>query len=362
MSKLQNDLEKIDLSDCGNLKATVQKLVGSEAVEDFLRRLADRSKFTEFSTKHHGFSQATVSDAVDIFIETGDLQECENFILSNYDSSDALHDLVQDTMNSVGYTNLIASVSNRAAKRFPESAQRLENMIVDIVLDQLINMIKEKDKSRPLDLLRNVFVTVAYLPMLKNHGQEIPCTSAITSEQDCISIIPNDIFKSFLQAANVDKENWIDAVESHINMRLDSNDSPLKDMWQKARWTVQGKPVVDVARLVEAVDACRYGFTPLVAFSIDAYKFGPDPRLEKRIFSHGGGVIGLHDFRYGSGAPLRFEGTVEIIACPQDFIQPEKKMYGLSESHGFTNISYLSKIRRRTESMMIVLHCQLHRC
>lgn len=343
MSKFNQVFENSDLSNCSGLRQTIIKLLDTEVVQQYLNRLADRSKFKAFEAKGQDFGFDLIEDAVDLFMDTCDPKQCENFIREHYDASENLHDFVRDVITSAGFSDLISSVHQRVARRFPEAVRSLDNLVTDIVLDRLIDLVEKRDKSRPLDLLKSAKMTVAYLPGLDREQRIFATTKAMTKDQEVATIIPERTLKTLLQLANVDKETWVGAVEEVLGTRLYDEDNLTAEAWKAARWTTIGKPIVNMERLVEAIDICRYGFSPMIAFEINAYKFVT--RDWSKGFSVTGGIVGLHDFKYGSGEPLRFEGTAHIFATPRDFMLPEREVFGLSQCHGFTEDSFRTRMK-----------------
>jgi hypothetical protein len=152
-----------------------------------------------------------------------------------------------------------------------------------------------------------------------------------------------------MKLANLSKKSWLAGLkQAGFDIELDGDLSEderaeRQKAWADVDWTVSGEPVTDVSKIVHAVDLCPYGFTPFVAFSMDAFKIVN--RKWSQAMAVTGGVLGLHDFAFGSGNPIRFEGNLTLPAKTANVVLHDRLKHNLSKVHGFTAQAFKSKFK-----------------
>ena len=349
MSHVPN-LSSFDLSGCFTVRQALATLIKSEPLQALLESLCAKIRFREFSSHDQNIDPQTVSDAIEIFLESENVAACERHLAKNLDTSETLHDLLRDLMHMRDFLPLIEALSARVVKRFPETKKILANVASEVVMDAAINIVRRKDTSSPLDALKGIGITVAYMPNFdRMKSSRIPTVSYFSDEKDATTIAPDQVFRDFMALVGITKEQWLKVVADRTGVALDqpSNNAHSSQViakeWKRASWLVNSKPLVTPEKLFEAVDASAHGFSPLIAISTDAYRFVK--RDWSKATSITGGVLGLHDFDNGTGDPLRFEGTCVLEARPCQFIQPELQKFGLALSHGFTEKTFAGRMK-----------------
>lgn len=365
MSHLITDLSAFDLSGCNTVRQALTALIRSEAVQASLEALCTKIRFREFSSHDQNIDPDTVSDAIEVFLESENVKSCELHLAKHLDTSEALHDLLRDVMHMREFSPLIEALSRRVVKRFPETKKILANVASEVVMDAAINIVRRRDTSSPLDALKGFNVTLAYMPNFdRMKSARMPTVSYFSDEKDATTIAPDQVFRDFMALAGITKEQWLKVVSERTGVELDqpSDDTRgskiIAQEWKRANWVPKGKPLVMAEQLFEAIDASAHGFSPLIAINLDAYRFVK--RDWSKAMSITGGVLGLHDFDNGTGDPLRFEGTRILETRPCQFVQPELQKFGLALSHGFTEKTFNGRMKdsnvfmemplRRTES------------
>lgn len=219
----------------------------------------------------------------------------------------------------------------------------------EAILSSFLDEVARLDATKPSDLIRGTQVVVCHVPGFEG-DMAATMTGHWTSESSSLTIKPDKAFARFLSLVNVGASDWIDAVRTLHGVSLDEPwglcgwESERADAWRSFAFVADpSKPSFkNVLRLVDAVDACPYGFTPLVAFAADAGMLcSRDWDLPLSIE---GGVIGLHDFMNGSGDPLRFEHAVTIPAGLSGMTLGEAVQHDFAEVHGFVRKSFRSKV------------------
>ncbi len=344
------DLSSFDLSGCFTVRQALYALIKSEPVRASLEGLCAKIRFREFSSHDQNIDPQTVSDAIEVFLESENIAACEQYLAKHLDTSEALHDLLRDLMHMRDFSPLVEALSVRVVKRFPETRKILTNIASEVVMDAAINIVRRKDTSSPLDALKGVGITVAYMPNFdRMKSSRMPTVSYFSEEKDATTIAPDQVFRDFMALTGLTKEQWITVVSDRTGVTLDhpSDDTHRSGViakeWQRATWVPKGKPLVTPEQLFDAVDASAHGFSPLVAISTDAYRFVK--RDWTKAMSITGGVLGLHDFDNGTGDPLRFERVRVLEARPCQFVQPELQKFGLALSHGFTDKTFAGRMK-----------------
>jgi hypothetical protein len=298
----------------------------------------------------------TINDAIEIFLESENVKACELHLAKHLDTSEALHDLLRDVMNTREFPPIIEALGKRVVKRFPETKKILANIASEIVMSKIITIARERDTSSPLDALKGVDITVAYMPCFdRMKSGRMPVARYFSDEKDATTIAPDQVFRQFMSLTGVTKDQWIKAVSEKTGIQLDEpssdthGDKTIAREWKRTNWTPAGKALMSAEQLFDAIDTSSHGFSPLIAIGLDAYRFVKRDWSKPMTIS--GGIFGLHDFDNGTGDPLRFEGSRTLMARPCQFIQPELQKFGLSISHGFTTSAFKGRMKDGTGSM-----------
>jgi hypothetical protein len=350
LSNLITNLSAFDLSGCNTVRQALTALITSEAVQASIEALCGRIRFREFSSREQSIDLDTVADAMEVFLETENVKSCELHLAKHLDTSETLHDLLRDVMHMREFSPLIEALANRVVRRFPETKKILANVASELVMDAAINFVRRSDTSSPLDALKGINITLSYMPNFdRTKSGRMPTVSYFSDEKDATTIAPDQVFCDFMALTGVTKEQWIKVVAERTGVELDNSSVDthrsrvVAQEWKRANWVTKGKPLVTPEQLFDAVDASAHGFSPLIAISIDAYRF--IKRDWTKSMSITGGVLGLHDFDNGAGDPLRFEGARVLETRPSQWVQSELQKFGLSLSHGFTENTFKGRIK-----------------
>lgn len=351
-----NPFHHADLSSCATIRQAVDQMVGSQIAVAMLDTLCSRIRFREFSTKSQSLHYATIVEAVETFTKSGDISRCEALLRDKIDNQETLHDLVRETMATDIFKAIVSGISERTARRFPEQTDAIGNLVVDVLLDRVISTARRNDPSTPLDILRGVELTLAYVPGFDaTRDRRLPTSTYNNEGVDGLSILPDVAFRNFASLAGIDKRDWLSSAQDVTGEILyhavegDERSAMTARLWKRAQWSTSGDQLVEPIKLFDAVDCSNHGFTPLIAFTMDAFKF--TNRDWGKSLAITGGVLGLHDFKDGTGEPLRFEATKAINAKPVNFILADKQKFPIAKSHGFTSDAFKARVRdARTKS------------
>jgi hypothetical protein len=217
-------------------------------------------------------------------------------------------------------------------------------------LHHLVNEVRRADSSNPLDIAVGKDVTICFIPgssRVQNYWDT--ATRSWLERSDSISIFPDRTFLDFLGVVGVAKADWLAAVERNTTMsaaaRMRGHLPERSAAWEAVPdWETSGSLDIEDDDLVAAVDACPFGFTPMIAFTMGAEEvFAMDFTETLEVT---GGIVGLHDFTTGSGDPLRFEGTLRVSPGVGDMHLADDQPLGLIATHGFLNSAFVSTVTR----------------
>jgi hypothetical protein len=329
----------------------VHSALNSNELKKMIALLCEQARFREYAPVRTTWGVAGVEETIHQFLKHGDPAKVERSLVTNIDTSDAIHDLARSISATAMYDEIVRFASIEVKKQCPEiNEHQVENRIAGAVLDVTIDEIKRGDPSKPFDALRGNQLNLVYVPSHDNRKQITTSrTNWWGAASDATSIKPDQAFVDFMKLANISKQAWLDglkqagfdlAAEGELT---DAERSERQNAWSEIDWSVSGEPVVEVSKIVHAVDLCPYGFTPFVAFSIDAYKIVN--RKWSQAMSVTGGVLGLHDFTFGSGNPVRFESSMTIPARTGNVMLHDRLKHNLAKVHGFTTQAFKSKIK-----------------
>jgi hypothetical protein len=308
-------------------------------------------EFRKYEPARTEWAVAAVEDTVQAFLWDGDQENVDDQLSASMDTSDRLHDLTRGIAGSDLFGEIVSSVTASLVSQHPKlNREQTSNRVADLVLDRFINEIDRHDPSQPSDAMRGLQLGFVYIPF---HDGRKAITETRTSwwgeASDAVTIKPDQAFISFMKLANISKEAWLTALAAEgIDISDDGGlngveKADRRAMWSRANWSVSGEPIVSVAEVVRAVDLCSFGFTPFIAFNMDAHKLVN--RKWQQAMSVSGGILGLHDFVHGSGNPIRFEGQCVLPAKIGNVMLHDRLKHNLFKVHGLTRQALKAKVK-----------------
>jgi len=293
--------------------------------------------------------RVVLHDAVRVFLAGGDRQAAELAVSEGLGADEeALVDLVNGSDGLSGITRkAVALLGERDPSLCGSGCLEIAGRTV---LYHLVAAASGADTSRPLDIAGGKTVTVCYIPgssRVQNYWDV--ATTSWLKRSDSLSIYPDRTFRDFLAVVGLGKEDWLAAVERNASVsdvkRMGGYMADRRAAWAAVpEWETRADLDLDDDAIVEAVDACPFGFTPMIAFNMDAaelFEMEFPGALEVT-----GGIIGLHDFTNGTGDPLRFEGTLRLFPESGDMHLADDQPLGLIATHGFLSSSFTSSVSR----------------
>lgn len=334
---------------------TLAGLVIAAFEDQDVAALADRFTaalgFREFASDRSLAVRVALNDAVRSYLASGDALLAENAAADGTDRVERLAELTYAVNESESLDEIAALVHARVTAGRPDLASdRSQAVVGRTVLDLLVDRARAADRSVPLDIAENHQVTVCYIPGSggRRHYSDVATTSW-AKRSDSMSIYPDRTFLDFLRVVGIGKQEWLSAAEGRLSPKASAKAlAALPDraaVWEAVpEWECRGALDVETDDVVSAVDACPYGFTPMIAFQMDArdvFELDFESGLEVT-----GGIVGLHDFTNGTGDPLRFEGTLRLSPRIGDLHLADDEPLGLVAIHGFLSDSFRSAVRQ----------------
>lgn len=321
-------------------------ILSSEGMRKDIEAFARSVAYRRFHPDQTLDKRVVLHEAVRAYLSTGNIGAAEGMIAEAYNSDNARLEISSIVHHSDFLSDMTARVFSVLRDHEIVDRQATGRM----VFDHLVDAISDMDKSVPLDIADGKRVTVCYIPgssQARNYW-EIATTSWMP-RSDSLSIYPDRTFLDFLEVVGLTKAEWLAGVERNVTM---ATAAKMGDLLEKRRvtwnaveeWEANGSLEVDVDDVVAAVDACPYGFTPMIAFEMDAEDIFTMDFNE--VLEVTGGIVGLHDFTNGSGDPLRFEGTLKLSPEAGDLHLADDQPLGLIATHGFLNTAFQSQVRR----------------
>lgn len=322
----------------------------SEEAAAAINRVVLRAGFRRYSPAVADLSPGAAAATAESFFATGSRNEAECQLEAHLNHASALADLLEDMRHSRLVSAVESAVREAVLDRFPAaSPEEVSGRVSSVLVEELTEAIGAADDSSPLEALRGSEIVACYVPGLSKGGLASTMTSFWTDESSCLTVKPDFAFMRFLELANIEVPEWIDAVQKATGHRVDDNGpeewhAERAEAWRQAACGHDKSrgALAKPARLVQAVDACYLGFTPLIAFNADAGRLCA--RDWSCPLSLKGGILGLHDFLNGSGDPVRFEQKVVIEAAVGDMMLGEGRSCDFEEVHGFVKSSFRSKV------------------
>lgn len=332
----------------GAVTAALRSPEAAEAID----RIVAKAGYRRYRAGGPGWSREAVLAAVGAFFATGSLAKARSEISTGMDATTELAELLDDIKLSQPFSAILESAAASVVRRFPRvGLGDARARIASVLAGEIAEAIIAADRSEPVDAVRGTEVVVCYVPGLsKARRLEDTMTSCWTASSSSLTVKPDAAMMRLLSLANVSVGQWLDAVEEVNGERLDAyGGGPEWTRERAAAWSEaeaacdpSSPPLVKPKRLVEAVDACWLGFTPMIAFSADAATLlGRD---WDRALGVKGGVLGLHDFVNGSGDPLRFEQKAVFTVSPSDMMVGEARDCDFEQVHGFVRQSFRSRL------------------
>ena len=326
--------------------------IRSPEAEAAIDRIVAKAGFRRYRAGGPGWSREATLAAVSAFFSSGSSARAEAVLDAGIDHATEIAELLDDIRHSGAFDTLVEAVSEAVHRRFPrQNPSEIRSRTAALLASEIADAVHAADRSEPLDAARGTDVIVCYVPGLSQAARlEDTMTSCWTGESSSLTVKPDKAMMRFLALANVSVSQWLDAVEAVHGERPDVSEGGPN--WTKERaeaWSAAEAahdpslpPLVKPKRLVEAVDSCWLGFTPMVAFSADAGLLCS--RDWSRSIGVKGGVLGLHDFVNGSGDPLRFEQKAVFSASPSDMMVGEARDCDFEQVHGFVRQSFRGRL------------------
>jgi hypothetical protein len=298
--------------------------------------------------------RVALHDAVRVYLESGDRIAAQAAITESFDMYGIKQELMDDVSRTAMFMEITETIAERVSSGRPDLvADDMVEVIGRTTLGHIADEIVSADRSNPLDIAVGKQVTVCYIPGSSEAANywDIATTSWLP-KSDSLSIYPDRTFLDFLSVVGLNKSEWMAAVDRNVTSgalgRMNHLHAERIAAWARVEdWAQNGSLEVDVDDVVAAVDACPYGFTPMIAFTMDADEvFSMDFTDTLEVT---GGIVGLHDFTNGSGDPIRFEGTLKLSPSVRDMHLADDQPLGLIATHGFLSSSFQSTVQRVSE-------------
>jgi hypothetical protein len=319
----------------------------ADEVASFIRALSYRRFYPDLTLE----KRVVLHEAVRAYLATGDRQAASLEISERLGGGATDLDLASALGDTEAFEILSAKVRSLIQASFPELV--VDGIGAVVGRTTLLHLVKEArraDTSNPFDIAAGKDVTVCFIPgssSVQNYWET--ATRSWLERSDSISIYPDRTFLDFLGVVGVTKADWLAAVERNTTMsaaaRMRAHLAERTATWDAVPdWETSGSLDIDDDDLVAAVDGCPFGFTPMIAFTMDAEEvFSMDFSETLEVT---GGIVGLHDFTTGSGDPIRFEGTLRFSPGVGDIHLADDQPLGLIATHGFLSSAFVSTVKR----------------
>lgn len=332
------------------LEVATSKALALPEFKTLIETFAASTGFRRFQPDHSLNQRVVLHDAVRLYLAEGAIQKVEALVENAFDLFDAKLEVIDIVSNSEFATSLTNRLFEMLSSALPGPMPGNALELIDrTVLSHLTEAILKADDSSPLDIAGDKSVTVCYIPGsgAKTNYWDVATTSWM-DRSDSVSVYPDRTFMDFLRMVGLNKSEWLGAVERNATSaqiaRMEAFLHRRNETWKAiSDWETTGSLDIEVDDLVAAVDACPYGFTPMIAFTMPA-KDVLSLDFEETL-SVSGGIVGLHDFTNGTGDPLRFEGTLMLPLAPGDMHLADDQPLGLIATHGFLNSSFRSSVK-----------------
>lgn len=274
--------------------------------------------------------------------------------LKHIETGEPIRDVALEQTRCPLFINVAREIISEIVAQFPEALEHSVSGAVERdLIHQLTLQMHRKDASRPIDAIMGTEIVVCYIPNFSERNIQDTMTSHWDHESSSTTIIPDHMFRNLLKLTNVSSHEWKDAVERIHGVRVDESDPMIDEDWEIEReraWSEfnftpedGGEPIIDVEELVNAVDSCPMGFTPLLAFSADAGQLCTRDWGNRMDVS--GSILGLHDFVHGTGDIISIPTTNTIAPTPKEMMVAEGVTNDFLKVHGLEWGSFKCDVR-----------------
>lgn len=288
-------------------------------------------------------------EGVRTYLCTRDITLAEKAIRDNIDEEGRIFELATSINESEFIDKISAELAETAFREYQQVDFETCLATAGKTLGaELVDMALARDKGNPLDIAEEMEITVCFIP--GSHAEEDyvdVATSSWIKRSSSVSIKPDGVFTKFLEVVGVEKDEWLEAVSKFAlpgNIKsMSRHEHERAQAWSDVlAWKCDGSLDMELDDLVSAVDACPFGFTPVIAFRMRASDLFSMDFSETMVVT--GGIVGLHDFKNGAGDPKRFEGTLRFKPEPGDIHLADDRPLGLIATHGFLSSSFRSTV------------------
>lgn len=343
-----------DFEGC-SLQDAIRKCLTYKNITSTIDSLANNLEYRQY---RYFDDSPIVPHAVAAFLRGGETA-AETSISQQSEHLNHKDDLEGEIKRSREFSIILDAICDHLSSRFPSTSSSIAQEATMTIVDAIVSSVFSKDNSTPMDALAGSTVLVSYVPGLNENS----CLQNYNTSHwpqggssNSLTIKPNEAFATFLRMVNISSSAWIDAVEAIHSVRVDEPSHDDDNDWELERYqswsafdiTEDGNrsSLVDVFELVDAVDNCRDGFVPMIAFECDTgYLLNRDWSVPIEI---SGGILGLHNQEHGSGNPIRFEQTTVINASKASLVVMEGIENDILSVHAFTRQGFMSSQRDLT--------------
>lgn len=349
-------------SEQDRLQACVQNAIRADTIKGAVNVIARHLKYGRFELPNTAASNTMIAEGLAKYFPT-----CELSLFTQH---------IRDTVDTITGDKLDMALGTAVSHRIfePTLSRVVETISADyphipipdltaaahkVLAQECVLAAIQLDQTVPLDSLEGKEAILAYIPGLEKSAEMEGTMTDFWSEANystSLSIKPDAVFRTFLTLANIGSSEWIDAVETVHGIRLDEEPDEFADDWERERYAAwcdffveaesDAEPIAGSETLILAVDACAFGFTPMVAFKMPASAVVGSAWDQPLTVQ--GGVFGLHDFKNGHGDPIRFEGKIAIEPKPFEIQVATLMENDLMSVHGFTAKSFDSIVEEAT--------------
>lgn len=342
------DLKEKSKSDVGLFAVGIFR---AKYLDDNCLKYLSELNFKRFTNEDTMENKIAMESAISVYLESGSIERAAQAARQLIDLESRELSLIDMLINSDFLSELTKKIYDDVLKsKFYDGKAGNLAKVGRAILEEVVSIVQKTDQSQPLDISKGKNVIVYYVPGASDEEKyQDVITSSWLKRSNALSIYPDKTFCDFLEVVGVSKDDWIaavanEALPSHLKLMEKHMDSRASEWEMVESWPVNGSLDIETEDLVAAVDACPFGFTPVIAFEI------PSEEIFKMDFTEdfdvAGGIIGLHDFKTGSGDPLRFEGTLKISPKRGDLYLAGDDPLGLVATHGFQKASFQSVVKR----------------
>lgn len=319
--------------------SSIWEVVASPGVSEKIEGIARASGYRAYSKDGVPNCRKVAMAALEGFLSTGSIEAAEEVVRASHDVPLGLACEMEMIRSSGAFRSVIEMVRQEILTRCPHmDPQKALSHAGLAVANAVEKRLTSLDDSVPFDVIDGEDVVVCYMPGLPEGlspeealESGVGLTSCRGFGSDCVTIDPDEAFARFLTVVNVSSDEYMSLVLEMRGVDL-AEANPAWGSFSVLEDPSRDK-LLDGDRLLEAIDGCMYGFHPIVAFKAPArFLIERDWSVPLSIT---GGIVGLHNFKNGSGDPQRFEGTFTVGARPGAFFVGENRRCDFEEVYGF---------------------------